>query len=83
MPDRMDQSGSIVHVDDGDNASCLMQKGLPELFQETNYWQEEHYHFHSAQHVALPLIVGGQIDDPRDAQRDASKHPGKEDQVRR
>ena len=58
----MDQSGSIVHVDDGDNASCFEQKDWPELFQETNRWQEEHSHFHFALPVALPVNVGGQID---------------------
>jgi hypothetical protein len=55
----MDQSGSIVHVDDGDNASCFGQRDWPVLFQETNRWYEEHYHFHSAQTVALPVNVGG------------------------
>ena len=58
----MDRSGSIAHVDDGDNASCLGHMGLPELFQMTRRWYEEHSNFHSAQPVALPVKGGGQID---------------------
>jgi hypothetical protein len=62
MPDRMDQIGSIVHVDDGDNASCFGQKDWLVLFQETNRWHEEHCHILSSRPVASPVNVGGQID---------------------
>ena len=58
----MDQSEPNAHVDDGDNASCLGHMGLPVLFQETHRCHEEHYHFHFALPVALPVNVGGQID---------------------
>jgi hypothetical protein len=62
----MDQSGSIAHVDDGDNASCLEHMGLPVLFQQTQRWYEEQCCFLSALPVASPVNVG---DYPRDAQR--------------
>ena len=62
MPDRMDQSGSSAHVDDGDNASCFGQRDWPVFFQKMHRWHEDRYHFHFALPVALPVNVGGQID---------------------
>ena len=58
----MDQIVSIAHVGDGDNASCLGQQGLPELFQETHHWDQEQYLLRYAQPVASPLNIGVQID---------------------
>jgi len=58
----MDQSGSIAHVDDGDNAACLRHMGLPELFLETHRWDQEQWHLRYPQPEALPVNIGGQID---------------------
>jgi hypothetical protein len=58
----MDQSVSIAHVGDGDNASCLGHKDLPVLFQETQRWDDEHSRLRYDQPVVLSLYSGGQID---------------------
>jgi len=54
----MDQSGSIAHVGDGGNTSCLGQEDLPVLFRKTHRWDEEQCrlaHLHSERNV-LPAL---------------------------